>query len=1020
VEVLAPSPWELLYRGLAPAQQADLLALATQQGLLYSHQLPPAPSPRNLPPADEPRTWNLLGKILAGHVGELDPIRPAAIAVVDEALDEAQRGAVAAALATPDVCLIQGPPGTGKSRVLAEIVTQAGRRGDRVLLLAAHPAALDRVLEQVAHRDSVCPIRCVGPDEHASQLPATIRALTLEERTAAVRQHTLKTARATRQAAEMECARRRHEEPLWVKLEELAGTLTASRAALTAAQAKWDAVTAEVRREVEAADGTERASRVAGEVQARKRTGEEKLAQLATETAAAEQQRDQERGKLTGLDQQIAAVEPLAGARQGGRWWAPTWWKALVKGNVVGKLAELQTDRQKVQAAASAADKQIQDLADARRAAEEKTAADVQARIQSEIDARQKKLTAVIDQHQAEVARGEALWADLCRQIDAEALRPAAAAPEAVHSAREQWQGRRDEDEARCTFAREWADFLESSSDVLAARLPGYANLVAATPTALAADPHFNDAGACGGQFDLLVLDEADQLAESEFLKAARRARQWVLAGEPPLHAYRSRTAPRQTGSGRGQYFHKLWEHLHCDPSLLPYAWFREGQRLGCRLRQLAPEQRQWLEIEPLADAPDVELRILALPRVRPVLAEVLFPGTMPLPMAKEFLFRELQEITVQTEGRCLRWRETPEAVVLHFGITAGCGGAPPAQENPGATDVGLDQGVREVLNGPNQDHTCQLEFHRAAGWDRAAVEQWLDQQLRLRDLGRTAWLEVPYRMTPPLAEIVNDLLGAGTYCISATRAETSEPAVEFVPVLGNPRGKGGSRNDHRGPRKPEAAPAGLPTTGAGLETDLASVRQGDRVPQELRNLPPGRGFVNLQEARAVVRKLEDLFRKPGVNGQGPLPTPSVGVLALYPAQAELIRQLAQQSPTLANVVAGSPDRATLVIGPPAAWRHREADTVVVSLTRSHHHRAVAYGEGPAALVLAWTRARRRLVLVGDPGNLARRCQWQGVLDHLEEAAACREGQLLGQLLRYIQGHGRRGRTFRMCEGTWA
>jgi superfamily I DNA and/or RNA helicase len=89
---------------------------------------------------------------------------------------------------------------------------------------------------------------------------------------------------------------------------------------------------------------------------------------------------------------------------------------------------------------------------------------------------------------------------------------------------------------------------------------------------------------------------------------------------------------------------------------------------------------------------------------------------------------------------------------------------------------------------------------------------------------------------------------------------------------------------------------------------------------------------------------------------------------------------------------------------------------VLVSLTRSHSHRAVAYGECPAALELAMTRARRLLVLVGDPGNLARRSQWRGVLDHLDEQAGNREAWLFGQLLRYLQGRGNCQSAFRLSD----
>ena len=248
-------------------------------------------------------------------------------------------------------------------------------------------------------------------------------------------------------------------------------------------------------------------------------------------------------------------------------------------------------------------------------------------------------------------------------------------------------------------------------------------------------------------------------------------------------------------------------------------------------------------------------------------------------------------------------------------------------------------------------------------------------------------------------------------------------PAVEFVAVPPLPqmrvergRGRADGRRISGGPQAqpvPSQLPP-LPRMGAGLELDFSNPQHRDRLPSELRTGLPNQGFVNYLEAQSVIRVLRQLAADCAlrVNGSASLKLGDkveVGVVALFPAQAELIRRLLVQVPALAAL--------EIRVDTPAGFSQQECAIVVLSLTRSHGNRAVCYGEGPQALALALTRVRQRLVICGDPGTLSRRRQWEGQVDPLDHSASACERAIVGRLTDYLQGQGAEPQAFRLGEG---
>ncbi|MFZ4736901.1 MAG: AAA domain-containing protein [Bradymonadia bacterium] len=90
----------------------------------------------------------------------------------DPDLNETQRAAVGLALRADDLALIHGPPGTGKTRTLVEVIRQATRRGERVLVSAASNAAVDNLVARLA-AVGLDPLRIGHPARVAPEVEAT-------------------------------------------------------------------------------------------------------------------------------------------------------------------------------------------------------------------------------------------------------------------------------------------------------------------------------------------------------------------------------------------------------------------------------------------------------------------------------------------------------------------------------------------------------------------------------------------------------------------------------------------------------------------------------------------------------------------------------------------------------------------------------------------------------------------------------------------------------------------------------
>jgi hypothetical protein len=921
---LAMSPaWEEVFPVLGPGHQLQILEIARRQ------------DGTGRDPVNGDAVQSVLQQALSNRLSPAPLVE--AVDVFDAGLDDVQRDAVARAVQTLDLFLIDGPVGTGKSRVAIEVVRQVAGRGRRALVLSPDPAALDAHLPTLADVGATL-VRRLGPGETADRLPAPVAALTAASRQAAVRDNLVRRAAESLAAAEERARRAESLSPVWEELAALAERQAARSAEQAALRARREALTDEVQRDAESSGEpapfyVQRLRGVKNNYARRLVGWDERTAELARTRTEAEERR-------RAAEAEVAALRPKVEALTGRRWYTLTFWMAKRESDVVPRLAAAEDRLAAAKAALDEIAVREQKLAADRRLAEAEHAADMARLIDAEVARRRADLD-------ADAARIEsAAAADVARETELRArARKAGADPDrTVDQAAADLAAARSELDA----ARRWAAEVQARTDELVRE--------ACTPPSVVAGPVAgvgDDRELGGGRFDLLVIDDAHLLTESDFLAAARLAQRWLLIGEP-VEVFHGR------GKGaRPDVFARLAAALRHE------VWAREGNGVVCRLHPVRGADRKRLECEPVVDAPDIELRLFTPPDGAPALAEVSFPERMSPATAREYLCRELGEVTCQPRLRTGVWETTADSTIVRFG---------PRDVDAAFATIGA--GVREELTGLD---TRAIHFDTSWPFDRAKA--WVAEHAGRREGGRIARLGRPCRACAPLARWLNRAFAAG-YVLAPAADEPAHVAFLAVPDTDSRRRR---HNGHGGR-----------IGGAGYEIDLADVRQRAALPAEFGDLPAA-GYVNVPEAQALVRYLE------------PLAGAGVVVTSPFAAQAAVLRKLVSRSPWLAAIRVLDPSEAAKA----------ECDLLAISLTRSHVARAVPFGDSPAVLASLVSRARRKVLFAGDPGTLARRLQWEGPVDHLDAAEAARERAWVAALADCPRVTGPRARP-NAVEGAWA
>ena len=124
----------------------------------------------------------------------------------------------------------------------------------------------------------------------------------------------------------------------------------------------------------------------------------------------------------------------------------------------------------------------------------------------------------------------------------------------------------------------------------------------------------------------------------------------------------------------------------------------------------------------------------------------------------------------------------------------------------------------------------------------------------------------------------------------------------------------------------------------------------------------------NEEEAALLVKHL----------GNNVLPDKSIGIIAPYKAQTEILRDLIKENPAFDEV------RDNISINSVDAFQGQERDIIYISLTRSNDKNEIGFLKEYRRMNVAMTRAKTQLVIVGDSGTLGKDNFYNAVLDYAQ------------------------------------
>ncbi len=149
--------------------------------------------------------------------------------------------------------------------------------------------------------------------------------------------------------------------------------------------------------------------------------------------------------------------------------------------------------------------------------------------------------------------------------------------------------------------------------------------------------------------------------------------------------------------------------------------------------------------------------------------------------------------------------------------------------------------------------------------------------------------------------------------------------------------------------------------------------------------IPESRSTANPEEADLLLQRLAQLLERydPAAHEQDPL---TIGVIAPYRAQINCLKDAIEENEQLGGLL----QHRWLSVGTVDSFQGQERDIIAISLTRSNNAREIGFLSDIRRMNVGMTRARRKLLLVGDSSTLGSHPFFKELLTYVQRMGGYR------------------------------